>query len=61
MNPEGQDPSPKEILSVIDFLKKQVAGERCNSIQVLSLLWSHKLLTFLASLELNFALIVYQY
>ncbi|XP_022985876.1 histone-lysine N-methyltransferase CLF-like isoform X1 [Cucurbita maxima] len=30
---QEQDPIPKEILSVIDFLKKQVAGERCNSVQ----------------------------
>lgn len=35
LKPRGQDPASKEILSVIEFLKKQVAGERCNSVQVL--------------------------
>lgn len=57
MKLRGQDPTTKEIISVIDFLKKQVVGERCNSIQVLSLC-SPLFLISLANLRLSFAIIV---
>lgn len=59
MIPRGQDPTPKEILSLIEFLKKQVAGERCNSVQVLKS-WSPKILISLVNLKLSFAFILYQ-